>query len=236
MTTQAALLIAASAYQRILLRAEGLGIEVRERPTRLAGWTVTDLLDHVTWGAAMEASALRGHAHGRAEGHQDQGALRRAVASFETAIRLRPDPEAVVSLPTGTIPLSHAAPLFAFEAALHASDLEHALGHAAALTTPEIECCAQIIGPMLDLVARPAATGSRTIDIIGIGTGLRLVGTPGAWHRTAPDSSAATTTISGSAQDLVLFVCGRIAFDAGSLRVEGDVESARRFKEFFPGP
>jgi len=229
---------AAAAYRRFAERAARTDCE---RATSLAGWTVGDLIDHVAWGAAMEASAVRA-----AVGLPTAGAptLDEAVAVFCATAELDVDAGAPIALPAGTVPFGYAAPLFAFEAALHDLDLARALGSGAAstdaaltdaeLTDAELAACEIVLGPMLDLVAGPAPEHGVTIDLLGLGAGVRLRAVDGGWRRAVPDGQPPTTTVVGSAQDVVLFACGRIGADAVEIR--GERQHAERFKTYFPGP
>jgi len=219
---------AAAAYRRFAQRATGTD---RDRATRLTGWTVGDLIDHVAWGAALEATSVRAATRlPPAEAPTLDG----AVALFAAASDLDVDPGAPITLPAGTVPFGYAAPLFAFEAALHDLDLAWALGADAALLPEELAACEVVLGPMLDLVAATAPEGEVTVDLLGLGDGIRLCSADGGWRRAGPDGQPATTTVAGSAQDLVLFACGRIGADA--VEVRGEPQHAERFKTYFPGP
>ena len=213
----------------------------RARPTRLDGWSVGDLVDHVAWGAAMEADAVRTAVGARGDASVDSATpdLNRAVAAFDRAAHLGADPAVPVAVPAATVAMAYAGNLFAFEAALHASDLAHALtGTDPVLDDAELAACEVVVGPMLDLIAGTAPlseTGSDVvIDLVGLDRPIRLSAVGGAWHRGAPDQQPATTTLTGSRQDLILFVCGRA--DTSTLQVTGVREHAARFKAWFPGP
>lgn len=222
---------AIAAYQRFSARCPEAD---RDRPTWLDGWTAGDLIDHVTWGAAMQAAAVRSAA-GLPATDPVGPTVEEAIAAFEQAAEIRVDPGIPVTLPGGTVPMAYAAALFAFEAALHAADLEHALtDHVSPFTDEELTACEVVIGPMLDLIASTTPTDDVVIDLIGLGDGIRLSEATGVWRRGVPDERPATTTLTGSSRDLVLFVCGRT--DASALRVEGDAEHSHRFKAYFPGP
>lgn len=221
--------VAAAAYRRFAERAVGVD---RKQPTRLHGWTIGELIDHVAWGAAMEATAVRA-----AAGLPEIAApsLEDAVAAFARAARIEIAADAAITLPAGTVPFAYAAPLFAFEAALHDLDLAHAVG-APDVEVPadEVAACEVVLGPMLDLVAAAPPAAGVTIDLIGLGAGIRLHAVDGGWRRAVPEGLPATTTVSGSPQEIVLFACGRIGADA--VEVRGDPLHAERFKEYFPGP
>lgn len=183
----------------------------------------------------MEAAAIRvaaGEPVSAAE--TDEADLDEAVADFVRAASLPVEPAVPVVLRAGTVPMGYAAPLFAFEAALHAADLADALtGAAPPLSPDELTACGAVVGPMLDLIASTAPDGV-VIDIVSESDRIRLTGNEGTWHRGTPSERPATTTIEGSLHELVLFLCGRTG--TTSLRVTGDRLHAERFKIYFPGP
>jgi len=223
---------AATAYRRFVREAQGAD---RSTATRLAGWTVGDLIDHVAWAAAMEADAIRA-AVGSPVRPQAAGTTA-AVASFEDAATLEIAPDALVTVPAGSVPAVFAAALFAYEAALHAADLAHALGADTVLSADELAAAETVLGPLLDLVAERLPAEPVTIDLIGSGHDIRLSADPstGTWTRSVPVATEpATTTITGSREQIVLFVSGRIGAEA--LQVTGVGEHAERFKTYFPGP
>jgi len=226
------LAIAGAAYRRFADRVRDVD---PARPTRLAGWSVGDLTEHVAWAAAMESAAI-GVASGSPANEVSGHGIDAAVAAFERIVDRPVGADVSVTVPAGTVPAPFAAALFAFEAALHASDLEHAVGGDPSLRPEEVEACAVVMGPMLDLLGTQIPGDDVTIDLIGIGDGIRLVADRRnrTWRRDIPDATAADTTIAGRAEDLVLFLCGRT--DASSVRVDGDRDLADRFKNYFPGP
>ncbi len=222
---------ATAAYQRFSDRSIGVDLD---RATRLTDWNVGDLVEHVAWGAAMEAAAVRSAA-GVPAMDPIGSTVEEAIAAFAQAADLVLDPAALVTLPAGTVPMAYAVPLFIFEAALHAADLEQALsGREPSFSAEELTACEVVIGPMLELIASEVPGDDVVIDLIGLGAGIRLSESDGRWHRSLPDEGPASTTLLGSPRDLVLFVCGRT--DATALQVRGAPEHAHRFKTYFPGP
>lgn len=242
--TQDHLHTARSAYARFVALAEQ-AVDP-EAPTRLRDWNVSDLIAHVTWGMSVEASALMGGAPGRRE--EASLDLAAALVLFERASRTALADNTMVALPAAEVPFAYAAPLFAFEAALHAADLAHAIGEDHRLSDAEVAACRDVMGPMLDLVAATTQSIDRgdlvDIDlIISAEDGreeetIRLSASEQGWQRGVPGQRAAagqaTTTLSGDVRSVILFVTGRIGADA--LQVAGDPVHARRFKEYFPGP
>ena len=164
---------AARDYRRFERLAESADRGLR---TRLEGWTVGDLIDHVAWGAAMEAASVRAAA-GAPTGSPDSG-LAGAVTAFADVVGLDVPAATPVALAAGTVPMGYAAPLFAFEAALHLRDLEHALtGAEHPLDAEDLAACAVVLGPMLDLVAGAVPSGDPVVlDLLGDGQQIRLKG------------------------------------------------------------
>lgn len=239
---------ARAAYSRFVRFAEQADPRAT---TRLTGWKVSDLIEHVTWGMGMEAAALSGGAAGHGDvASRDTalGGLAAALEQFEGVSSRELITGQMVALPAASVPLGYAAPLFAFEAALHADDLAHAIGEDRGLSDAEVAACRAVIGPMLDLVAGapPVSEAGEgvVIDLVLLsvdGTGgdrMRLSASEQGWRRTAPDEPVplepATTTMSGDERSVILFVTGRIAAD--TLQVSGDPVHAERFKQYFPGP
>jgi len=223
---------AVGAYRRFVDRSRGVDPSA---PTRLAGWVVRDLIDHVGWAAAMEADAVRTAVGLPIAGRSTD--LGESVDSFARICDVIITPDTPITIPAGTVPAGFAAPLFAFEAALHAADLDDAAGGDASMTPDEVDACGLVVGPMLDLLAAQVPDDAVVIDLVGLEVAVRLTADPGrgAWVRGTPDpGSAATTTISGSAEQIVLFAAGRI--DASALRVDGVTAHADHFKRYFPGP
>ena len=77
-------------------------------------------------------------------------------------------------------------------------------------------------------------TGQRSVQRVLQYPGCLLVVTSDYARFYGVVSGLSTTTLTGSRQDLVLFVCGRA--DASTLQVTGAGEHAARFKAWFPGP
>jgi uncharacterized protein (TIGR03083 family) len=116
-------------------------------PTRLAGWSVEDLVRHTAWGMSMEAEALRLAVvaeplrHGaRAAGrptdaltgdalhlawHRSRAELAAGLDSVAAAVGRGLSP--VLPMPYGDVPLPVALDTFVMEAAVHTDDLLAAL-------------------------------------------------------------------------------------------------------------
>lgn len=228
--------------------------------TRLEGWTVEELARHVHWGMSLESDALelaagdgaiddgtarRGAVPGRrAAGETLEGphgqivpALRRVRERLLRAVAAVPTgPATVLPMPYGDVPLELALRVFVMEAAVHRSDLAHAVGGDDRLATGTHAAAAAVLQafwPALaaDAVAAPPA-----------GTGFLLRGTSvsveaeydgAAW--VAPTGPHAVV-ISGDDDAVLLAGYGRVPVAAAHVRVDGDRELARRLKEFVPGP
>lgn len=233
---------ALSGYRRIEARAAALDAADRQRGTRLTGWTAADLLEHVTWAAAMQASAVLS-ATGTPDGGGPAGQdLAGAVDLLERASRAQLSPQASLALPDGTVPGAFAAALFAFEACVHHADLVHAVdGRDPDFTPDELAACSVVLGPMLHLLATRAAPAGPpghpgddlVIDLLGLAD-TRLTRRDGRWHVGVPGVAAPDTTVRGTPDQVVLFACGRL--DTSHLQVSGDASHAYRFKTWFPGP
>ncbi|PFG40601.1 uncharacterized protein (TIGR03083 family) [Georgenia soli] len=244
---------------------ELLGGSSWDSPTRLAGWTVEDLARHVHWGMTLEADALEiaagsddGHVdgHGGAvhggtsvgerraagvdlEGPRDQivPALRRARARLLAALAAVPtEPGTVLPMPYGDVPLELGLQVFVMEAAVHRSDLAHAVG-ADGLLAPDAHAAAatvlQAFWPAL--AAAAVATPPPGTAFLLRGTTVRVeVEYDGAgW---GPPSGPPAVVVSGDDDAVLLAGYGRVPMDAAPVRVEGDRALARRLKEFVPGP
>lgn len=235
--TRAPLGVALTAYRRFVDLATGLGPTDPDRPTRLAGWRVDDLVGHVAWGMSMEADALR-----RATGTSPVAAdgLAAELDVFAAAIEDVDDPELLVPLPTGTVPLAFAAPLFALEAAVHASDLADALGVDASLGADELAAALPAVTGALGFLG---ALGERPdapvrLALRGDTLGWDLVWDGVEWRVIEERGDTALgdydAVVTGSDEEVFLCVLGRTP--VRSLRIAGDADLAGRLKAWFPGP
>ena len=219
-----------------------------DAPTRLAGWTVEDLARHVHWGMTLEADALelasgtggeRRAVGVELEGPRDQivPALRRARARLLAALAAVPtEPGTVLPMPYGDVPLELGLQVFVMEAAVHRSDLAHALG-ADGLLAPDAHASAATV-----LQAFWPALAAAAVTAPPPGTGFLLRGTTvqveaeydgAGW---GPPSGPHAVVISGDDDAVLLAGYGRVPMDAAPVSVDGDPALARRLKEFVPGP
>lgn len=230
--------------------------ECWEAPTRLTGWTVSDLVVHACWGTSLEADALERALGGEsdpAEGHSpDPGASRdevltelrgscaRLVAALDALERrAAANPTAApatLPLPYGDVPVALAVAIFMMEAGVHESDLAAAVGEDD--TLPLDVCRATfatlaVFGPRFADAAGTVPPPGVVIELLGGGDILRFgPDDDGRW--TSAPTAPATTTVSGTPSDVTLFLLGRRSIAA--VTVHGDSAPAARFKELIPGP
>lgn len=245
--------LALAEHQRFARLVADLAPDELDRPTRLTGWVVRDLVAHVAWGQAMEAAALRKALDGEAgplppgprpAAPDPVGALHRGHAALTEAVaavaeHADVDSLGAVRLPTGVLPVQGAALLFAVEATTHAADLADALGVAHALTPEALTACIAFTVPLLDYTGA-LGCGARvgtTLALRGCRLTVRATRDEKTWRfETGPGNGPVDVTVAGSDEALVLFTLGRLAADSDRLSVSGDADLAARFKDFFPGP
>ncbi|RPF26224.1 maleylpyruvate isomerase family mycothiol-dependent enzyme [Georgenia muralis] len=237
------------------------GPDVWSVPTRLEGWDVADLARHAHWGMTLEAEALElaaantdvadadapAGAHDadrRARGVTHDGpvetlvpALRAARKRLLAALAAAPtDPGAVAPMPYGDLPMALALHIFVMEAALHRSDLAHALGDDDRLHPGTHAAAAGVLQTLWGTLAAAAMTAPPA------GTGFELRGeavvvaaeyTPAGW---AEPTRAPAVVIGGDDDAVLLAAYGRLPLTSPRLRLQGDRELALRLKEFLPGP
>lgn len=223
-----------------------------DRPTRLAGWQVRDLVGHVAWGMGMEADALRQMAAGDptvargpavdtgADAATLAGVVRESRQAFESALEqlTGADLERPVVLPTSTVPAAFAATVFAFEASLHTADLADALGRPSDLGQDGLAACASFAGPFLQFagdLGEPAADGT-SYALVGEDFRAGVLRAEGRWVPRETTNAPATATLAGPDEALLLFALGRLPLAVAPLDVSGDGQLAARFKVHFPGP
>ncbi|MCK6210043.1 maleylpyruvate isomerase family mycothiol-dependent enzyme [Georgenia sp. EYE_87] len=195
-------------------------------------------------GQAGEAAGPAGEASRVARGEpleapreQIVPALRSARARLLRALAAAPsDPAAPVPMPYGDMPLAFALQIFVMEAAVHRSDLAHAVGvddrlgpgtHAAAASV------LQAFWPVLAADATavpPAGTG---FLLRGASVSIEAEYDGAAW---AAPTGPHAVVISGDDDAVLLAGYGRLPVEAARVRIAGDVALARRLKEYVPGP
>lgn len=237
------------------------GPAVWDRPTRLAGWRVEELARHVHWGMTMEAHALELAARSTAgsapaEGGRRAGAVARAEGvhltvpreeilpalaaariRLVTALKAAPDEAGVVvPMPYGDLALPVARQVFVMEAAVHRSDLAHAVGADDRLSPGTHTVTAAVLEGLWGVIAAaatstpPPGTGyllrGRTVRVA-----VEFDGT--AW--TSP-ARAPAVVVRGDDDAVLLAALGRLPLMDPGLTLEGDRALGLRLKEFFPGP
>jgi uncharacterized protein (TIGR03083 family) len=219
------------------------------RPTRLAGWSIGDLARHLVGGRRMQTAAWRTLAGGPATDDGEVGdeddAVREALASsaaalLDTLARTRDEQLGeLLTMPYGTMPAAFVLLLAVMEAGTHASDLAAAVGRSDTLSAVVTDAAVGAIAPSLPLLAASGeGAPAEPVTIVLAGEGAFEIAVSGGgsegWALLETTPARPTTTIAGSASDVVLFALGRRA--ASDLRVDGDLNGAERFKAWFPGP
>lgn len=245
-------------FDALIATLEGLDAAGWSADVPCEGWTVRHLAAHLTESVPFlenrlaEMLAAR-HAAPAASGVVTVDAsappeamiatlrtVREGIASQLGAITeddLAPDPNANGGFLSPSIDLY--LDLAVFETAIHRNDLETALGEADAPISPEgmaaIDAVlgSNMVGFAEMTQARPEARLSITFDGATIGHTLTWDGN--AWSG-EPPVAGGKARIAGSDAALTRFICGRIPVDSPLLTVEGDIDIARRFKTFVPGP
>jgi uncharacterized protein (TIGR03083 family) len=236
-----------------------------DAPTRLAGWSVEDLARHVHWGMTLEADALELAAGHRETGDAATGdaatgdaavgdrraagqdlvgpparivpAVSRARARLLRALAAMPTgAAAVLPMPYGDVPLALALQIFVMEAAMHRSDLSHALGRDDRLTPGTHAPAAAVLQAFWPALAADAAVApppGTSFLLRGSSVAVEAGYDGTAWG--APTGPHAVV-ISGDDDAVLLAGYGRIPVGTARVRVHGDPELARRLKAFVPGP
>jgi uncharacterized protein (TIGR03083 family) len=212
-------------------------------PTACAGWTVADLAAHLGAGQAMRADALSrmqagvGEPGAVPEVRGDRAAVLAVLQEqngrmeAELARLTEGDVERAVPMPFGAVPLGVMAQIFVMEAGVHAQDVQMAMSGQAVLPLDVIEATTGVLTVVLHRGDPPAEEGvayrlcSNNIDICFTWRGGEWVHDPGE----------GTCLIEGDDNTVLLFALGRIPADDPGLRVT-DLDAARRFKAYFPGP
>lgn len=215
-----------------------------ELPTRCEGWNVEDLARHVAGSPSILNEGLRRMLEGvesaatPAPPHlDDRTAVVESLAAGrdETAALLatlhddqlnRPCP-----FPFGTVPLSFALQVLAFEYGGHRNDLLAALGRDEPLPTGVAQAAAAIVPQLGDKVPE-SPLGYR---LEGRSVAVSLLVRDGQWQP-GEDPSVPTCTVAGTDSAVMLFATGRLAATDPSLQISGETAAAGDFKRWFPGP
>jgi len=212
-------------------------------PTPCVGWTVADMAAHLGAGQAMRADALSRMQAGVEEPgpvpevRGDRAAVlailkeQNARVEAEFARLTESDVQRAVPMPFGALPLGVMAQIFVMEAGVHAQDVQMAMSGQAVLPLDVIEATTGVLTLVLHRGEPPAEEGvayrlcSNNIDICFTWRG-------GEWDHEPHEGAC---LIEGDDNTVLLFALGRIPPEDPGLRV-GDLDAARRFKAYFPGP
>jgi uncharacterized protein (TIGR03083 family) len=222
-------------------------------PTRLVGWSVADLARHLVEGQSLQADAWRrlaagdaGSATADATDGLDRAATLDAIvarhADLHEALGAVDDEAVAVgacAMPYGTLPAIFVLQLATMEAGVHASDLAAALGEDDTLRKPTVDAGATVLAgalPLLGSAGDGTAPAGASVRLVGGDVDVCVVAAEGGsgWAVVPAPAAGATTTIRGSASDVVLFALGRRG--VADVDVVGDPVGAERFKAWFPGP
>ncbi len=230
------------------------GPDAWDRPTRLADWTVEDLARHVHWGVTLEEDGLavaREGGEGPAAGTQLRlpreqivPALRIAVTGLVGRMEELSEPlSGGVPMPYGELPMAFAVSVFVMEAALHSSDLAHAVAAPSGDTAapdrlPQgshapVAAVMQAFWPVLAAGAADRPPAGTTIRLAGPTTRLEAGYDGASW---GPPLGEPAVVIEGGDDAVLLYAYGRLALDEGLLTVRGNRDLAARLKDFVPGP
>jgi uncharacterized protein (TIGR03083 family) len=218
-----------------------------DRPTRLAGWSVRDLVAHTVWGTSMEADALRRWRTGEADPAEGRTVDATTVPAellaeitsstgelgAELARVAGGDPGRPVPMPYGEMPVALVVQIFVMEAGVHASDLAAALGEEARLEPDVVAATVPVLGAFLPVFASTAEEKPADGTVVALdapSVALRLRFSDGVWSVDGGDSPA--EVISGDDSTLTLFALGRVPASA----VHGPAPARDAFKAWFPGP
>jgi uncharacterized protein (TIGR03086 family) len=151
-------------------------------PTPCEGWSVADLLEHVSGGCRMSVSLLEGAtldevmaSLGSAAPAEDPiAACRSALGAQASAMIAATDHAAIVHHPIGDVPVSR---LFDFRIAdltLHAWDLAQGLGLGGGLPEELVEATYAGLSPMAEFIASTGMFGSGPSGEVGEDAPLEL--------------------------------------------------------------
>lgn len=129
--------------------------------------------------------------------------------------------------------------LAVFEAAIHRNDLDVALGdREAPIADHGLTAIDAILGS--NMVNFAEMTQVRPEAPLSIGFTAPSIAHTLAWTGTSwsdqPSGEGPSVRIAGTDSAVTRFICGRIPIDDPLLTVDGEIEIARQFKTFVPGP
>ncbi|WP_082533972.1 maleylpyruvate isomerase family mycothiol-dependent enzyme [Marmoricola sp. Leaf446] len=227
-------------------------------PTDLPGWDVHANVAHTTHLEAVLAGAPEdtvevpdaAHLTSPTSRYTEQGVLARrgrtlaeladeleqAVATRLAA--LRADPPTDASAPAPRTPADQGWPTGLllrnrpFDVWLHDQDVRRAVGRPGGYDSPAAAHTLDVLGSGLPMVVgkRVAPSPGSTVRVVVPDAGRRWTLVVGQDGRAVPgtDADPATTTVTLSAEDLVVLGAGRRGPDQVQARVEGDVATGER--------
>jgi uncharacterized protein (TIGR03083 family) len=218
--------------------------------TRLAGWTVADLVVHAVWGVTMEADALRrarldlpGRADGRTVSPDEDRAVltenvRQARAELvdELAQLDGQDLSSTAPMPHGDVPIGVLLDVFAMEAGIHGSDLAAALGDEQPLSPTVVRATETFLLGFLPMLAQASPPPAGADSFALTGDTVRITGHWREQGLVVDETNRPALTIEGDDTAVLLFALGRAQADDARLRHHGDRDLAVNFKSYVPGP
>jgi uncharacterized protein (TIGR03083 family) len=227
---------------------DGLDAAARARPTRCAGWTVADLVAHLSWGQRLEAAGFAGGASGQTEPVElaaipldEPPVLRASFADGHAALDAEltaltdADLGRLCPMPFGLAPAALLLQIVTMEVGVHGSDLADAVDQPATLAPDVVDATAMVLGVFLPALATGPEAGA-DYRFVGDGVDVRFRHDGTAWSTAAPDGDGdPAVTFTGSGSDLCLFLLGRGSIEERRLEVDGDLSAAARFRQLVPG-
>ncbi len=216
--------------------------------TRCPGWTVLDLAAHVAAVAQAQGEAFHRMLAGSVDtpevpvipAEDDQvvlEALREGrLHLLEALDTLTPEHDSeLVPLPFSTLPCSIAMVVPVIEYGFHRNDLEWALGDRIPLMDDVAATAIETLPGFLPMIETKPADEPVAYRLEAPSGAVTVAWTDGAWS-VVDDTENPVCVIQGDDSDVALFALGRVGPDEADLTIEGDAETAARFKHFFPGP
>lgn len=242
-----------------LSRLRSLPAEDWTRPTPCEGWELRHLAEHLADTPQRLADRFaqlitqRGgevppldelpeeHPDDPNQANLSHATVGRNHFALVTGMLAPEDADAILGEPQPGRPATTSARLMttaALEFGLHRYDVEAALGVESGLTVDAVAAADAILGAGLARLA--TASGQRpdaplSYELRGDQVSRTLTWTGEQWT-TDPAPDVPTTRISGDDDALALFLCGRIPATADALTIDGDPDTAGRFKTYVPGP
>jgi uncharacterized protein (TIGR03083 family) len=223
------------------------------------GWTVRDLATHLTGTIPLLEGRLAGFIEKRTGETGTASGLEEVPPSTSpreivTALRVRrqaiarqlerlTDADLADAASEGQGFLAQTPELYldlaTFEAAIHRNDLDAALGDVdAPISDHGLAAIDAILASNMVNFARMMGvppTSPLSISFTSPSINHTLSWTGSGWSD-GPPEGVPSARIAGTDSAVARFICGRIPVDDPLLIVDGDIEIARQFKTFVPGP